>query len=60
MYFRSKAKYHNKKNQKACVRFTLCHGDMVVMHGTEIHKFYEVSGQRSHDSHLTDNRNSTK
>ncbi len=29
-------------NKKECISFTLNHGDMVVMHGTDIHKFYEV------------------
>ena len=29
-------------NKKPALAFTLNHGDIVVMHGTAIHKYYEV------------------
>ena len=42
MSFRPKKKH--VKNHKEVLSFPLYHGDMVVMHGAEIHKYYEVSG----------------
>jgi len=42
MMFRCKKKYSDRKvDRKECLRVLLNHGDMVVMHGIDIHKFYE-------------------
>lgn len=41
MAFRLKKKYD--KNRPQVLQFPICHGDIVVMHGAEIHKYYEVS-----------------
>lgn len=36
-------KMNNKKNTRAPVlTFPLYHGDICIMHGTDIHKYYEV------------------
>lgn len=33
----------NKKDEKSpVIKFPVYHGDMIVMHGAEIHKYYEV------------------
>jgi alkylated DNA repair dioxygenase AlkB len=40
MSFRIKPKFGGGK---AVLAFSLFHGDMVVMHGSEIHKYYDVS-----------------
>lgn len=46
MSFRVKSRYIEKTSSGDLpmgISLPLCHGDMVVMHGTDIHKFYEVS-----------------
>ncbi|KAL2757753.1 hypothetical protein ACRALDRAFT_2016840 [Sodiomyces alcalophilus JCM 7366] len=40
MAFRMKKKYNSA--QREMLRFPIYHGDMVVMHGTDIHQFYEI------------------
>lgn len=40
MSFRVKPKHHPTHPES--LRFPIYHGDMVVMHGTEIHRLYEV------------------
>jgi hypothetical protein len=42
MSFKLKEKCGGPK-VKPCLKITIGHGDMVVMHGTDIHKFYEAS-----------------
>ncbi|ROT34664.1 hypothetical protein SODALDRAFT_285960 [Sodiomyces alkalinus F11] len=40
MAFRIKKKHNS--DQREVLRFPIYHGDMVVMHGTDIHQFYEA------------------
>lgn len=52
MTFRIKKKYSRPEREynsveKELLRFPIYHGDMVVMHGTDIHQFYDVS-QNNH------------